>query len=91
MNVTISPTVARPAHVQDGAEISTMTMTAMVESAARQHVHHRPPVQHGELVRDHLVGDLAEAPGFRRQPGEGLHTTMTLASASCAVPARLDW
>ena len=40
---------------------------------ARQHVDQRPPVQHRELVVDHLADDVAEQPRLGCQPGEGLH------------------
>ena len=51
--------------------------------AAGEHVDDGPPVQHRELVRDHVVGDLAEPACVSAANRVKDCTTITLASASC--------
>ena len=41
--------------------------------AAGEHVDHRPPVQHRELVADHVLDDLPEQAALGGQAREGLH------------------
>ena len=59
-------------HVQPGADDNDRDHR---QGAGRtcHDVDQRPPVQHGKLVPDDLVGDVAEQPRLRRKPGKGLH------------------
>ena len=59
-------------HVQPGADRDDGDHRQRA-GGARHHVDQRPPVQHRELMADHLLGDFAELLRLRRQPGEGLH------------------
>ncbi len=72
MKLTISPTLAMPVDVQPGADHHDGDHRDR-DGRARHHVHQRPPVQHRELMADHLIGDVAEQPPLGRQAGEGLH------------------
>lgn len=59
-------------HMQNGAEHEDRD-DADGGCGPRQHGHDRPPVQHRELVVEHLADDVAEHPRLGAQAGEGLH------------------
>ena len=72
MKLTISPTVALPSQVQQVPSMK-IEMMVMVLAARVSTETTRPPVQHRELVVQHLADDVAEHPRLAVQPGEGLH------------------
>ena len=59
-------------HVQPGADDDDGNDGERAGGAGHD-VDQRPPVQHRELVADHLLGDVAEQLALGRQAGEGLH------------------
>ena len=72
MKETMSPMVAAPRRCRM-VPIMTIEMTVMVLAPRGEHVDHRPPVQHWELLVRSTCPRSRESLRLGREPGEGLH------------------